>query len=115
MGHMAVDGSDRHILTQGTGDAYSAWSPDGNWIACSSTQNGTSSADIWLFSPSGAARIRITDNPGRERYPAWSPDGTKIVFAADWTGNDELWIASDLFGGTPVTETTWGRVKALFR
>jgi TolB protein len=62
-----------------------AWRPDGNAIAYSCAEGGTS--DIYLVNADGTGAVNVTNTPGEfEEHPSWSPDGSKIVFEANNTG-----------------------------
>jgi Tol biopolymer transport system component len=70
-----------------------AWSPDGRWIAVASPRDGVRStacfappcrltAELYLVSPDGAERRRLTYNAADDLAPAWSPDGARIAFVS---------------------------------
>ena len=50
----------------------SAYSPDGAWIAFESWPEG-SNHDIYIMTPNGNGRQRLTDADGFEFDPAWRP------------------------------------------
>jgi TolB protein len=55
-----------------------AWSPAGDKIAFYSDEGGTE--DIWVTSPDGKDRSRLTRSTDIKRHPAWSPSGDMIVY-----------------------------------
>ncbi len=55
-------------------------SPNGRWIAYTTTQKGNT--DICVISSTGGKPIRITSNPAEERSPQWSFDGRWIGFVS---------------------------------
>jgi len=57
----------------------------------------SSSGDTFL--PEWTSR-RLTVDPGWESEPALSPDGREVAFAAERTGDPEIWIV-DVDGGAP--------------
>ena len=57
-------------------DATPAWSPDGKWIAFSSSRPGHKG--IWIISADGRHPHPLGIDGGE---PAWSPDGTQLAFA----------------------------------
>ena len=85
--------------TPGVADRDPAWSPDGNWIAWLSDQDGEYA--LYLRAPDGLGPIKKVDlgSPGSFFYsPRWSPDSKKIVLS-DKRLN--LWLV-DLDHPTPV-------------
>ena len=62
-----------------------AWSPDGRFIAYSSSDE-QNTRDIWLQPASGGNAVRITTSSASNRQPDWSPDGTQIVFRSESEG-----------------------------
>jgi Tol biopolymer transport system component len=61
-----------------------AWSPDGEWIAFSSSRGttGPGRGSIWIMRADGSAKRQLTLNPGNgfDLSPSWSPDGQRIAF-----------------------------------
>ena len=62
----------------GSMDRFSVFSPDGNWLAYSSTETGT--FEVWLqpFPAGSGVKHRITQN-GRA-MALWSPDGGELFY-----------------------------------
>lgn len=81
-------------------------SPDGRWLALS-VQDGPS--DLVLVRTDNSDRRNLTQDSFEERTPRWSPDGRWIAFAANRSGNFEIWrIRPDGTGAERLTETTDG-------
>jgi Tol biopolymer transport system component/uncharacterized protein YjdB len=61
-----------------------AWSPDGQWIAFSSSRGtaGPGRGSIWIMRADGSAKRQLTVHPdnGFDLSPSWSPDGERIAF-----------------------------------
>ncbi|MGB9179178.1 MAG: hypothetical protein WCB68_08015 [Pyrinomonadaceae bacterium] len=68
-------------LTQGGGGTDPAWSPDGAYIAFSSSRNG--SYDIYTMAADGSGVKRRTEKDWAEAEPAWSPDGKFIAYSTN--------------------------------
>ncbi len=83
------DGSDQTRLTD-SGGSEPVWSPDGNMIAFTSHQAGTS--NISTIATGGGSPSQLTANQGVNIYPAWSPDGSKIAFTSDEDSNYDIWV-----------------------
>jgi tol-pal system beta propeller repeat protein TolB len=50
--------------------AWPSWSPDGRWLAHTTTTS-PEEADLWIVSADGKTRRRITSSPGAEWLPRW--------------------------------------------
>ena len=55
------------------------WSPDGRWIACTSTRpapnpNESTPKAVWIISADGKEAHRVTDHSMNPLHVAWSPD-----------------------------------------
>lgn len=89
---MDTDGRNRKPLavTQGklSHEESPAWSPDGKWIAYTSTRDGNQ--ELYLIGIDGKGRKRLTSNPAIDAHPCWSPDGKRIAFATNRWGDLEI-------------------------
>ena len=59
-------------------DASPCWSPDGEWIAFSSTRDGTE--NIWIMDRNGEKLRRVTEKGGM--YPRFSENGEQIIYVS---------------------------------
>lgn len=98
---MNVDGTNQHRLTDAITDcglpswSVPLWSPDGNWIAISSSPGAAypdGKLDIFLISSDGSKVINLTNHPADDSGYSWSPDGTYIAFNSDRDGNIEIYV-----------------------
>jgi Tol biopolymer transport system component len=84
---MNADGTDQVDVTRSPGiDLGPAWSPDGTKIAYVHFDPGSDFSSIYVMSPDGSNRRRLTDgaaSTSNDIEPMWSPDGSKIVFTSD--------------------------------
>jgi Tol biopolymer transport system component len=60
------------------------WSPDGKWIACTSTRpepkpNETTPRAVWIISADGKEALRLTDHSMNPLHVAWSPDQRRLA------------------------------------
>jgi serine/threonine-protein kinase len=67
--------SDRSVLT------YAAWSPDGKWVAYSSTRTGKGGrVNVWVQRSDGAGdAAQVTFLAGETHLDAWAPDGRMLA------------------------------------
>ena len=87
-------------------------SPDGRWVAYTSTRNGN--ADLYVVPVTGRDPVRVTATPAGEKKPRWSPDGRWIAYTSTGTENPQIWaIRISSTGqpeGTPVPIAREGHV-----
>jgi Tol biopolymer transport system component len=60
------------------------WSPDGKWIACTSTRpapkpDETTPKAVWIISADGNEAHRLTDHSMNPLHVAWSPDQRRLA------------------------------------
>ena len=89
--------------TPGEGYSFGAFSPDGKWVAFTSTKDG--SKNVWIKqAASGDAKLSTEDDFTNES-PIWSPDGDEIAFVSMRGGQRGIWRKPPL-GSTPVSLNT---------
>ena len=80
------------------GNGYSAWSPNGEYIAFYAKYDERRTWSIHTVKRDGTQRKRLTNAKNTWDYgPAWSPDGKKIAFArtyrdANKVVQNEIWL-----------------------
>ena len=98
-------GQERRI-TSGPGLALpGTWSPDGQTLLLSQTEDGNS--DIFLYRTRSRRLMRLTTYWGIDVSPSFAPDGRRFVFTSDRSGTPQLYIA-DVQGRAPVRVTYEG-------
>ncbi len=109
---MNADGTNQRRLTLSTG-MYDTprWSPDGAYIAFSSTfyDPGRDRSEIFIVNKTGTETRRVTysssSDPAIFNYgPSWSPDESRLVFTSYRNGNREIYSISA--SGTNETQLT---------
>lgn len=72
-----------------------SWSPDGQWVVYTEVpvSGGDSRpewATLWMISPQGESKVRLTDGTGLALSPVWGGNG-RLFFVSDRTGKDNIW------------------------
>ena len=74
---MNADGTDQTRITSNPAqDSYPAFSPNGKYIAFSSTRGnaeGSFEEDIWKMKSDGSNPTQLTDDPRHDSEPNWQP------------------------------------------
>ncbi|MES4784879.1 MAG: Tol-Pal system beta propeller repeat protein TolB [Nitrospiraceae bacterium] len=69
-----------------------ALSPDGNYLAFATSQDGNS--EIYKMDTNSKALQRLTVHTAGDLSPAWSPTGREIAFTSDRGGGPQIYIMS---------------------
>ncbi len=97
----SADGGCRTAAEEGY---WPRWSPDGSWIAFSTSDPEGGDGHLWVVRPDGSERRRLTSAAGQQYGLTWTPDGREVVFAAGVAGVSELWSVP-VAGGEPLRLT----------
>jgi len=90
---MNADGSNPTPLPYDAGGAddwYPEWSPNGQWIAFTSTRLGDPNGGVYRINTDGSDLRQLT--PGRGWFPVWSPDSSRIAYVGLSAGVEDVFI-----------------------
>ncbi|MCD6325924.1 PD40 domain-containing protein [bacterium] len=87
----AEGGTAKRLTVHAAFDGPSCWSPDGNWIAFSSTREHNT--DVFVVPSSGGTPTRLTFHSASDQVASWSPDGESILFNSFREYNAPVWAA----------------------
>jgi Tol biopolymer transport system component len=82
------------------GDVHSStppgavFSPDGRWVAYSSTQQARTTIYVQPFPPTGAKYQLVPNGSDTPKHPRWSPDGRELIYNPRPTGNEAVGITT---------------------
>lgn len=87
------------------------WSPDGKWIACTSTRPSpnpieTTPKAIWIISADGDQAYRLTDHAFNPLHVAWSPDQKRLACGGFGCGLAVLDLPERFQSAPPALGTT---------
>jgi len=78
------------LATDPDDQVWPAWSPDGEWLAYTSWEDGH--AQIYIRGADGTSARRATKGRKEDFAPSWSPDGSRIAFTSNRDRNEEIYI-----------------------
>jgi serine/threonine protein kinase len=86
------DHTPKPLISLPANQTHAAFSPDGHWIAYSSTEIGRQEIFVQPFPPTGAKFQVTSNNPGFSgaASPLWSPDGKRIFYIEFGSGFPQL-------------------------
>lgn len=88
---MRADGTDVRRLTNNRfQDIRPRFSPDGKWIAFTSSRDGN--YEIYVIGVDGKQLRRVTQNKERDDYAAWHPEGKQLVVVSERNGRHDLYL-----------------------
>ncbi|MGD8374886.1 MAG: winged helix-turn-helix domain-containing protein [Acidobacteriota bacterium] len=82
------------------------WSPDGGWIAYTTSDPEGGDGAVHLVRPDGSGHRDLTGDAGQIYGLCWTPDGERVIFASEQAGPSALWSV-DVDTGVQ-TAVTWG-------
>ncbi len=107
---MNTDGSEqRQLTTEGVGDLWPDYSPDGAHVAYSRRQEPDDGGrllnfEICIVPGVGGRQVELTRHPARDMAPFWSSDGERIAFVTERNNSKDIYVVSR--DGTGLTEVT---------
>jgi Tol biopolymer transport system component len=108
-----INGNTINLFNKDNSAIYSSptWSPDGNHIAYTSTQdNGW---DIYIVNRDGSNNRRLTSSPHLvEREISWSPNGNQLAFSANDETSTGIYIVNS--DGSNQTQLTTNQETDFF-
>ncbi len=102
-----VEGRDHTLAQPGY---WPRWSPDGRWIAWTTSDPEGGDGHLVVARPDGTERRRLTHHPAQHYGLCWTRDASAVVLASDRSGTFDLWLYP-VDGGVP-RPLTVGAVNA---
>ncbi len=98
----AEGGQARLLVSNDAYDSYARFSPDGRWLAFSSSRMGGN--DVFIINLESGELRRLTWNSSSDLVEEWSPDSAWVFFSSnrsDIMGSADIYKVS-IDGGTPM-------------
>jgi len=97
------------MSAEGVSSGHPRWSPDGKFLAFTSSRNGGKS-QVWLLNRAGGEAVRLTDIAQGVGDFEWSPDSTRLVLVLQDPKPEDLEAAKEKDKPAPAkpkTEPPW--------
>jgi Tol biopolymer transport system component len=95
------DGRELEIAEHGF---WPRWSPDGSWIAFTTSDPEGGEGTIHVVRPDGPEHRELTSTPSQHYGLCWTPDSSRVIFASKQGGPTTLWSV-DVGAGEPGSVT----------
>jgi Tol biopolymer transport system component len=82
------DGSELEIAEHGF---WPRWSPDGRWIAFTTSDPEGGEGTVHVVRHDGSEHRQLTDTPSQHYGLCWTPDSSRVVFSSKQGGPTTLW------------------------
>jgi Tol biopolymer transport system component len=86
-----ADGKRRVLRSLKWGSPEASISPDGRWIAYSTSAEKQPNEDIFVLAADGSGEAPVVQHPANDGGMVWSSDGGHLLFTSDRTGTNSLW------------------------
>lgn len=99
------DGSPQKLVPDKSDNFDPMYSPDGQFIAY--TSNDTGSSDIWIMNADGSGPKQVTEHGAVDCQPVWAPDGKSLFFTSNRNGTFDIYrisVAEDVGQDEPEGE-----------
>ncbi len=99
-------GKATHLTNHTSYDKEPIWSPDGKWIAFTSSRMGNN--DVFLIRAKGGTAKQLTHHSGNDVATDFSPDGQWIIFTSNRSSSISIFKVN-IDGGNPIPllDTYW--------
>ena len=94
----STGGTASRLTAMAGNESLPRFSPDGKWLAFSSTQNGN--ADLYVMPVGGGTTVQLTWHDANDLVDSWSWDSKKIYFTSERYNTFDAFVIS-ASGGTP--------------
>jgi len=95
------DGAEETIAEHGY---WPRWSPDGLWIAYTTSNPEGTDGHVFVIRADGADRRQLSSRPSQVYGLCWTPESQWVIFGCDVEGASNLWVAP-VEGGEPTRIT----------
>jgi Tol biopolymer transport system component/DNA-binding winged helix-turn-helix (wHTH) protein len=82
------DGTEREVAAHGF---WPRWSPDGRWIAYTTSDPEGGDGTMHVVRPDGSGHRQLTSIASQVYGLCWTPDGSHVIFASQQRGPTTLW------------------------
>lgn len=102
-------GTPRQLTRHDKGAGQPQWSPDGQWLAFTSSRDGDRT-QLFVLRPDGGEAVRLTSAASAVQGYQWSPDGRQIAFTAADADDPRRRARADAYGAFEVVRRDYAHV-----